>query len=131
MLLVAFILSKRHDLAFYRQGLFQAQMSDLDMDYLVKDPTDIQLRWMDLSDSSRRLLSDMAAIVRELDEENTLTDLEPIDVARGLVAIYDRLPPWVARTQQHLSANAKQVRQLFKQANDPNKLIFDDIPEPC
>ena len=127
VLLVAFILSKRRDLAFYRQGLFQARMSDLDMDYLVKDPTDIQLRWMDLSDVSRRLLSDMAAIVRELDEENALTDLEPIDVARGLVAIYDRLPPWVSRTQQ-LSANAKQVRQLFKQANDPNKLIFDDIP---
>ena len=127
VLTVAFILSKRHDLAFYRQGIFQARMSDLDMDYLVKDPTDIQLRWMDLSDVSRRLLSDMAAIVRELDEENTLTDLEPIDVARGLVAIYDRLPPWVARTQR-LSANAKRVRQLFKQANDPNKLIFDDIP---
>ena len=127
VLLVAFILSKRRDLAFYRQGIFQARMSDLDMDYLVKDPTDIQLRWMDLSDASRRLLSDMAAIVRELDEENALTNLEPIDVARGLVAIYDRLPLWVSRTQQ-LSANAKQVRQLFKQANDPNKLIFDDIP---
>ena len=126
VLTVAFILSQRRDLAFYRQGIFQARMSDLDMDYLVKDPTDIQLRWMDLSDVSRRLLSDMAAIVRELDEENVLTDLEPIDVARGLVAIYDRLPPWVSRTQQ-LSANAKQVRQLFKQANDPNKLIFDDI----
>ncbi len=127
VLMVAFILSQRRALAFYRQGIFQARMSDLEMDYLVKDPTDIQLRWMDLSDESRRLLSDMAAIVRELDEKNALTDLEPIDVARGLVAIYDRLPPWVARTQQ-LSANAKQVRQLFKQAKDPNKLIFDDIP---
>ena len=127
VLMVAFILSKRHDLAFYRQGIFQARMSDLDMDYLVKDPTDIQLRWMNLSDVSRRLLSDMAAIVRELDEDNSLTDLEPIDVARGLVAIYDRLPPWVSRTQG-LSGNAKRVRQLFKQANDPNKLIFDDIP---
>ena len=128
VLMVAFILSQRRDLAFYRQGIFQARMSDLDMDYLVKDPTDIQLRWMNLSDASRRLLSDMAAIVRELDEENALTNLEPIDVARGLVAIYDRLPPWVSRTQQ-ISANAKQVRQLFKQANDPNKLIFDDIPK--
>ena len=127
VLVVAFILSQRRDLAFYRQGIFQAGLSDLDMDYLVKDPTYIQLRWMNLSDVSRRLLSDMAAIVRELDRENVLTDLEPIDVARGLVAIYDRLPPWVSRTQQ-LSANAKQVRQLFKQANDPNKLIFDDIP---
>ena len=127
VLMVAFILSRHSDLAFYRQGIFQARMSDLDMDYLANDPNDIQVRWMDLSDWLRRLLSDMADIVRELDEENRLADMEPIDVAKGLVAIYDRLPPWVARTQR-LSANAKRVRQLFKQANDPNKLIFDDIP---
>ena len=69
----------------------------------------------------------MAGIVRALDGDNTLLDLEPIDVARGLVSLYDRLPPWVGRTQ-HLSSNARRVRQLFKQASDPNSLIFDDIP---
>ena len=52
------------------------------------------LRWMDLSEGSRELLSDMAGIVRSLDQENTLVDLEPIDVAKGLVSIHDRLPPW-------------------------------------
>ena len=61
-------------------------------------------------------------------EENELSHLEPIDVARGLVAIHDRLPPWTGRTQ-HLSRNAKRIRQLFKQAKDPNRLIFDDIPK--
>ena len=40
----------------------------------------------------------------------------------------DQLPPWVDRTQ-HLSANAKRLRQLFKQASDPNRLIFDAIPK--
>ena len=127
VLAVAFILSKRRDLAFYRQGIFQARVTDLDVEYLAKDPADVQLRWMNLSEMSRRLLSDLADIVRELDGENALADLEPIDVAKGLVAIYDRLPPWVIRTQR-LSGNAKRVRQLFKQASDPNKLIFDDIP---
>ena len=127
VLAVAFLLSQRTTLAFYRQGIFQARVSDLDMDYLARDPADIQLRWMDLSDMSHRLLSEMADIVRDLDGENALTHLEPIDVARGLVAIYDRLPPWVGRTQR-LSRNARRIRQLFKQANDPNRLIFDDIP---
>ena len=127
VLSLAFILSKRGDLAFYREGIFQARLTDLDVDYLAKDPADVQLRWMNLSDMSRRLLSNLAAIVREMDKDNTLVDLEPIDVARGLVAIYDQLAPWVARTQR-LSGKAKRVRQLFKQASDPNKLIFDDIP---
>ena len=125
---VAFILANRRTLACYRQGIFQARLTDLDTDYLAKDPRDIQLRWMDLSEVARRLLSDLAEVVRELDAENRLTNLEPIDVARGLVAIYDRLPPWVGRTQR-LSANAKRIRQLFKQAQDPNRLLFDDIPQ--
>ena len=128
VLAVAFIQSRRRQLAFYRQNVFQARVTDLDVDYLAKDSSDVQLRWMDLSDRSRDLLSDMAGIVRALDKENTLTDLEPIDVAKGLVAIHDRLPPWVGRTQG-LSANAKRVRQLFKQASDPNRLIFNDIPQ--
>ena len=128
VLAVAFLLSQRRTLAFYRQGIFQARISDLDIDYLAKDPADVQLRWMDLTEVSRRLLSEMADVVRELDEENELSHLEPIDVARGLVAIHDRLPPWVGRTQ-HLSRNAKRIRQLFKQAKDPNRLIFDDIPQ--
>ena len=128
ILAVAFILSRRSTLVFYRQGIFQARMTDLDTDYLSKDPTAIQVRWMDLSDASRRLLSDMADIVRGMDEEESLAELEPIDVARGLVSLYDQLPPWVDRTQ-HLSANAKRLRQLFKQASDPNRLIFDAIPK--
>lgn len=127
VLAAAFILSQKRDVAFYRQSIFQARVTDLDLDYLAKDSRDVQLRWMDLSEASRQLLSDLAGIVRTLDQDNVLPDLEPIDVAKGLVAIYDRLPPWVGRTQQ-LSANAKQVRQLFKQASDPNSLIFDDIP---
>ena len=76
-----------------------------------------------MSNVSRGLLSDMADIVRDIDSENTLPNLEPIDVARGLVAIYDQLPAWVGRTQ-HLSRSAKRVRHLFKQAKDPNRLIF-------
>ena len=128
VLAAAFILSKRRELAFYRQSIFQAHVTDLDMEYLARDPRSVQLRWMDLSDEARALLSEMAGIVRDLDPANTLPDLEPIDVARGLVSIYYSFPLWVDRTQG-LSANAKQVRQLFKQANDPNSLIFDDIPQ--
>ena len=127
ILAVAFTLSKSHTLAFYRQGVFQVRMTDLDTDYLAKDPEDIQLRWMDMSNVSRELLSDMADIVRDIDSQNTLQTLEPIDVARGLIAIYDQLPAWVGRTQR-LSSSARRVRHLFKQAKDPNRLIFDDMP---
>ena len=128
VLVVAYMLSRRESLAFYRQEIFQGRLRDLDMDYLTKDAGDIQLRWMDLSEISRRLLSEMAEVVRKLDQTNTLAGLAPIDVARGLIAIYVSLPPWTQKTMR-LSKNAIQIRQIFKNAKDPNKFLFDDLPE--
>ena len=127
ILAVAFIQSQRDRLAVYRDGMFRSRFDDVDVELLAKDPAFIQLRWMDLSDVSRRLLSGMAEVVRSLDETNDLVNLAPIDVGRGLVAIYDRLPQWTARTMR-LSSNAVNIRDLFKRAHDPNQFLFDDIP---
>ena len=127
LLSVAFMLSEQGALAFYRQGVFRAELSDLDIDYLIKNPDDIQVRWMYLTEVSRHLLSELVNVVNEFNVGNEPRCHEPIDVARSLVAIYDRLPPWVGRTQR-LSRNAVRIRELFKHAKDPNKLIFDDMP---
>ena len=127
LLAVAFVLSQIDELAVYRNGIFRAKFDDLDVDYLAKDPTVIQLRWMDLSDVARLLLSGMAQVVRDLDQANELVHLEPIDVGRGLVAIYDQLPKWTQRTTR-LSSNGMRILDLFKRAHDPNQFLFDDIP---
>ncbi len=127
ILAVAFVLSQRDKLAVYRDGIFRARFDDVDVDHLAKDAAFIQLRWMDLTDIARRLLSDMAQVVRDLDKTNELVHLEPIDVGRGLVAIYDQLPKWTERTMR-LSSNAMNIRDLFKRAHDPNQFLFHDIP---
>ncbi len=128
VLAVAFIQTRKREVAIYREGIFQPHLTDLDVQFLSHDSTSVQVRWMELSNESRQMLSDMAEIVRDLNSEIRLVNLEPIDVARGLVSIYDQLPKWVSRTQ-HLSQNAKRVRRLFKQASDPNRFVFDDIPK--
>ncbi|WP_375590105.1 ATP-binding protein [Hoeflea alexandrii] len=128
VLAVSYILSRRNNVALYRHGVFQARFTDLDVDYLAKDPRDIQLRWMNLSDVARRLLSGLASIVRDLDQSNSLENLEPIDVGRGLISIYTGLPHWAQRTMR-LSANAIKIRDLFKRARDPNQFIFNDLPQ--
>ena len=122
VLSVAFILSVRDKLAIYREGLFKARFDDVDVDYLTKDESAIQVRWMDLSEAARKLLSEMAAIVRELDEANRLAHLEPIDVARGLVAVYDQLPQWTKRTMQ-LSAQCSAC-QGYVQARRATRTSF-------
>jgi hypothetical protein len=127
ILAVAYILSRRDNLAFYRQRVFQARFTDLDIDYLAKDPRDIQLRWLDLNNKARELLLGMAEIVREFHEEEKCITLKPIDIARGLVAAYEQLESWTKRTTR-LSAGAIRIRDILKHASDPNRLILDDIP---
>ncbi len=128
VLAVAFVLSHRDKIAVYRDGIFRAKFDDVDVDYLAKDPTFVQVRWMDLSYVARRLLSGLAQVVRDLDTANQLIHLEPIDVGRGLVAVYERLPKWTKRTMR-LSSNALRIRELFKRAHDPNQFLFNDLPE--
>ena len=127
VLAVAFVSSQPNRIAVYRDGIFRARFDDVDVDYLVKDPTCIQLRWMDLNEVARHLLSGMAEVIRGLDKANELIDVNPLAIGRGLVAIYDRLPRWTERTMR-LSSNAIQIRELFKRAHDPNQFLFDDIP---
>jgi hypothetical protein len=127
VLMVAFLMSCRGTVALYREGIYQAKLKELDVEYLAMDPESIQIRWMDLSKVVRNLLAGMADIVRDIDPSNELKHLEPIDVARGLISIFDNLQPWTHRTS-HLSKNALRLRDVFKRANDPNQLIFNDLP---
>lgn len=128
VLVVAFIMSQSDKIVVYREGVFRAKFSDIDVEYLAKDPVSIQVRWMNLTTIARGLLGDMAEVVRALSPNGPLVHMAPIDVARGLVSIYEELPMWTKRTMQ-LSANAVQIRDLFKKARDPNKFLFDDIPQ--
>ena len=123
---VAFILTQRDKLAVYREGVFRSRFNDVDVEYLAKDATTIQLRWIELSDVARRLLSGMAELVHRFDSAQ-LVSRDAINVGRGLVAIYDQLPKWTTRTMR-ISANAVRIRDLFKRAHDPNQFLFDDIP---
>ena len=127
ILAVAFILSKQEKVAIYRDKVFRSQFNDVDIDYLVKDAKFIQLRWIDFSKGATRLLSGMREIVQDLDTTDRSIGNDPIDVARGLVGIYERLPQWTQRTTK-LSKGARDIRDLFKQAKDPNRLLFDDLP---
>lgn len=124
--MVALILSEKQNIAFYRENIFQSNFSDLDIDYLTSDPNSIQLRWMDLDESSKNVLSNMTALVEELTEDE-LHNADPLSVARALIGVFDGIHPSTSRTQR-LSNATKKIRTIFKKANDPNKFLLDDLP---
>ena len=127
ILSVAYILSRRSNLAFYREGIFQSRFSGLDVDYLANDPRDIRLRWLKIDRATESLLIGMADIVRELNPTRGCISLQPIDIARALVAAYEQLEFWTKRTTR-LTPDAIRIRDVLKRASDPNRLLLDDLP---
>jgi hypothetical protein len=127
LLTTALILARRDVLACYRDGVFQAAFTDLDVDSLMADPSSIALRWMNLDSASKQVLAGLAGVIQEFSGGAQGPDTEPLEVARGLVGVYSELKPWAKRTMR-ISATAMRMRNVFKQAADPNKFLFDEIP---
>ncbi|WP_181893066.1 ATP-binding protein [Falsiruegeria mediterranea] len=125
-LAVLFMLAERRNLSHYREGIFLSTLSDVDVDYVLKAPQSVQLRWIEMNKTTKKLLSDLANAVGDIVDKPVAT-LSPLEVGRALISAYETSAPWVQRTSR-LPEHAKRVRALFKRSNDPQKFAFDDIP---
>ncbi len=126
VLIVAFILAEEKQVSFYREGIFQVELKDIDVEFLAKNPEHTSIRWIGHTEMSDAWLSKLATISEEFSNSSTEHALTPINIARGLVSIYERLPQWTVRTNS-LSSEVIKLRSLFKHAFDPNQLLFNDL----
>ena len=119
--LSAFILSRRDRVAVYGEGVFQATFNELCVEFLARDPRDIQLRRVEMQGFVGETLQTLGSLLKVKGK------VEPLLVARKIIGEFDELVPWTSRTQT-LSPQTLQVREVLKRASDPNKLLFDDLP---
>ncbi len=128
-LLLAYLMTRPHDYAIYHANLYRPSIDNVFIDYLMKVPAEISLRAMNFSDIGQKILAGTAAALNRLHPSmSPLSETsEPLAIARRLVMTVMDLPPWVLRTHQ-LSKQARALRELIKTANDPNKVLFDDLP---
>lgn len=124
---LAYALSRRDRLAYYRSEIFQSRLTELDADYLINDSKDLQVRWLEISAASRRLLEGVRDAVRLVGADAESESESPLDVARSLVAAFDSLESWTKRTAR-LAPDTLAVRDVLRRASDPNTLLFDDLP---
>lgn len=124
---MAYALSRRDRLAYYRAAVFQPHWTELDADYLINDAMDLQLRWLELSETTERLLRGIRDVVSPVHVTPSVEAGSPLEVARALVATFDALEPWTKKTVR-LSAETLAVRNILRHASDPNTLLFDELP---
>lgn len=127
--LSTYLLTKRGSVALYLNGTYVPELTDLFVDYLIKNTADISLRYVNENQEKKDVF---LKIINQLDLANyknlkITKGSSPLEISRNLVKLVDNLNPWVLRTRT-LSSKTTKLRELLKSAHDPNKLIFDDLP---
>lgn len=127
LIALAIYITNQDRLAVYRNGVFQPVMSDLDVDLVTSNPEHLHFRWMEMHETAVKILDGLADLALTLDPNGRTPSASTLDIARTLVAAYDKLPAWTKRTN-NLSPLATRLSTTLRYASDPNRLIFDDMP---
>lgn len=122
---LAFYLAHKRNLAVYQDGVFTPQLTTVQVDEWLQDPKRIEWRYVELDKKQTQFLAELSeGLSRSL---NAQILAEPLDSARALVSIVLALPDWVKRTNT-VSRLTALVRDNLLRANDPNKVLFLDLP---
>lgn len=124
VILTAFLLAHKGNVAAYKDGVFVPRLSDADIDEYLQDARRFSLRWVTIDEEKTTILSGISEILSEVGAATAAKD--PLEAARGLVALVLGLPAWVQRTGC-LSTEARSVRDTLLKASDPHKVLFVDL----
>lgn len=124
VMLTAFLLAHKANIAVYKDGMFVPRLTDFDIDECLQDPDRFSLRWVAIDEDKSQILEGISGLLAEIGESAEATD--PLEAARGLVAMVFNLPEWARRTSR-LSQMARDMRDLLLKASDPHKVLFVDL----
>ncbi len=124
VILTAFMLAHKANIAVYKDGMFVPRLTDFDIDECLQDPDRFSLRWVAIDEDKSRILDGISKLLAEIGESADATD--PLEAARGLVSMVFNLPEWARRTQR-LGEMAKAMRDMLLRASDPHKVLFVDL----
>jgi len=124
IILVAFILAHQSNVVVYKDGIFIPHLSDADIDEYQQDAGRFSLRWVVIDDERILILNGISSILAEVGHAAEARD--PLEAARGLVALVFNLPVWTQRTHR-ISEGARALRDTLLKASDPHKVLFVDL----
>ncbi|MCV3211095.1 hypothetical protein OHD62_31005 [Mesorhizobium sp. YC-39] len=123
VLMLAYILAHRANLAVYLNGNYQALVDDLFVDRLLQDPSVVELRRVSRTKAHGEFLRRLASL---LSSEQVTVEPDALPVASALFQRFKALPIWSQRTTS-LDKKARDVRDVVLKANDPEALLFSEI----
>ena len=124
LILLLYILTNRHKLAVYYEGVYQVEISPITVEWLIKRPADFTFSLV-AHEETEEQLSEVAKWLSRF--TGSLIEPTPLGIGRGLKTLQKNLPKWALNTRL-LSAKTLQFRDELKKAHDPVDLIHNKMP---
>ena len=121
ILLLAFYLCRRSELFLYREGSFLPQLDEASVELMQRRPDLFGISGVQLEGERLAIIERYAAGLRV---EATV----PAVVAR-LYAAIRQLPPITQHTAKLTSGRGKALRDSFRSARSPERLLFEELPQ--
>lgn len=127
LLSFAVLTSRKNDLAIYEHGSLVLDLDDAVLERLAKNPANFTVRNYAAKSKSRSLY--LSEIVSAFGISNADTEDTFIQIVKALYREIYALNPYAKTTKASLSSESVSIRQAFLTASEPDKLLFEQIPQ--
>lgn len=127
ILLVAALTARSEDIALYEHGSLVLSLDDAVAERLAKNPIHFAVKNAGASTGPRRVV--IEAVAERLGLGAPGGSVTFLQVTRALYREVRSLPPYSQQTKKGLSHAALNLRSAFRNATEPDQLLFEAIPE--
>jgi hypothetical protein len=127
LLTFAVISSRKNDLALYEHGTLILNLDEAVLERLAKNPFNFMVRNYSLESTARTLF--LKEIVNAFAISNVGNDDTFIQIVKALYREMYLLNPYSKQTKECASATTLEIRSAFTTASEPDRLLFEQVPE--
>ncbi|MEI1725415.1 hypothetical protein V8P87_00220 [Acinetobacter baumannii] len=131
---LALLLAKQDALAFYDQDISQdfrfiSEMDEEFINKLIKHPAEVGVTFIRDQLEKNKFIDILTAVINDIHNKNI--EANPLQIARYIVSYVVKQPNWVkfSKNINYFSRNTQKLRGFIVKADDPYKLLFDDMYE--
>jgi hypothetical protein len=128
LLLTVFAIEHEQDVAFFKDGTFQRELTGEMMLVLTKAPERFEIQYCKIEGVRAELFDKLLAVMGV--KPSPARKAELLDVVKPLCVFVAQLPAYVLNTKK-LTPTALAVRETILNAREPAMLLFTDLPRAC
>lgn len=126
LLVMTALVNRERDIALYEHGSLVMKLDDAVAERLARNPGHFTVKNLATDGGSRKAV--VASLARALIQGAEARGLTFLQVARAIFRELRELPPYTQQTKRSVSPTAQQVRDLFRNAVEPDVLFFEELP---